>query len=72
MDTAVSTTNHLTTTNTNIQHPAWLQDTITLGENIRDLNMMAFKPATEFGIPVVVVLNCIAFCDVTTFSLVKT
>jgi hypothetical protein len=34
--------------------------------------MTAFKSATEFGIPVVVVLNCIAFCDVTTFSLVKT
>jgi len=72
MDTAVSTTNHLTTTNTNIQHPAWLQDTTTSGENIRGLNMTAFISAIEFGIPVVVVLNRIAFCDVTTFSLVKT
>jgi hypothetical protein len=72
MDTAVSTTNHLTTTNTNIQRPGWPQDTTTSGENIGGLNMTAFKSATEFGIPTVVVLNCIAFCDVTTFSLVKT
>jgi len=73
MDTAVSTTNLLTTTNTNIQHREWLQDpTTTSGENIRGLNMTAFKSVTEFGIPVVVVLNCIVSCDVTRFSLVKT
>lgn len=45
MDTAVSTTSHLTT-NTSIQQPGWLQATTTLGENIRGLNVAAIKFAT--------------------------